>query len=142
MSPSFHRRSRGFTLIEMVIVLAIAAILASVAVPAYQDQMRASRRTEARETIMSIQAAQERWRSNNVVYTTVMGSTGLNVSASSDNYTYSISGASATGYTVTATAKAKQAGDTVCATITVIVPHPDDSSIPAKFGPTDACWAR
>jgi type IV pilus assembly protein PilE len=121
MSPSFRRRSHGFTMIEVVIVLAIVAILAAVAVPAYQDQMRASRRTEAREALMRIQTAQERWRSNNVSYTTVMGSAGLNVSASTANYTYAVSGASATGYTATATARAKQAGDTACASFGIQV---------------------
>lgn len=135
MSPSFHRRSRGFTLIEMVIVLTIAAILASVAVPAYQDQMRASRRTEARETIMSIQAAQERWRSSNTSYAATPAE--LAQPAATDNYTYALSASSATGYRLVATARARQAGDTACATIELEVLGAE-----TVYGPADACWAR
>lgn len=136
MSPSSRRRMRGFTLIELVIVLAVVAILAAVALPAYQDQVRSSRRTEAREAMMSIQAAQERWRSNNTSYAAALADLGQ--SAATDNYTYALSGASATGYTVTATATARQAGDSACATITVTVAAGNSMT----YGPTDACWAR
>ena len=135
MFPSFPRRVQGFTLIEVMIVLAVAAILAAVAVPAYQDQMRKSRRTEGREALMLIQAAQERWRSSNTSYAATVA--GLGVSAATYNYDYALSGASATGYTATATAKAKQAGDTLCATITVTVAGPTTT-----YGPDNACWAR
>jgi len=135
MSPSSRRRSSGFTLIELVIVLAVVAILAAVALPAYQDQVRASRRTEARETMMSIQAAQERWRSSNTTYAETLAALGQ--PAATENYTYELSGNSATGYTLVATAREKQAGDTVCATIELEVVGAETT-----HGPADACWAR
>lgn len=43
-------RARGFTLIELMIVVAIVAILAAVAYPAYRDSISKSRRAEARAT--------------------------------------------------------------------------------------------
>ena len=135
MSPSFHRRSRGFTLIEVVIVLAMVAILAAVALPSYQDQVRSSRRTEARETMMSIQAAQERWRSSNTTYAEALADLGQ--PAETENYTYELSDSSATGYTLVATAREKQAGDTTCATIELVV-----AGAETTHGPADACWAR
>lgn len=60
--------SRGFTLIEVMIAVAIVAILASVAYPAYQDSIRKGRRSEAFAALSAVQQAQERWRSNNASY--------------------------------------------------------------------------
>ncbi|MFP5461486.1 MAG: type IV pilin protein [Gammaproteobacteria bacterium] len=135
MSQTFRRRSRGFTLIEVVIVLAMVAILAAVALPSYRDQVRSSRRTEARETMMSIQAAQERWRSSNTSYAATLAELGR--ATETENYTYEISGNSATGYTLVATAREKQAGDSTCATIELVV-----AGAETTHGPADACWAR
>jgi len=131
------RLVRGFTLIELMIVLTVAAILAAVAVPAYIDQVRASRRAEARELLMQIQAAQERWRTNNVSYASSVGDLGIGSTTSSGNYSIALSGASATGYTVTATAQAKQSGDSACGTITITI-----AGNAMTYGPSNTCWAR
>lgn len=53
--PHRQQRMRGFSVFELLIAVAIAAILAAVAVPAYTDLMRRSHRSEARVTL--IQAA-------------------------------------------------------------------------------------
>lgn len=51
---------RGFTLIEVMIVVAIVAILASIAVPSYQEHIRKSRRAECTGVMLSLAAALER----------------------------------------------------------------------------------
>ena len=66
------RRARGFTLIELMIVVAIIAILATIAYPAYQSQIRESRRTEAKSALQEAMNRQERFYTNNNVYTTDM----------------------------------------------------------------------
>ncbi len=131
------RSVRGFTLIELVIVLAVVAILAAVAVPSYQNQIRASRRAEAREALMYIQAAQERWRSSNASYAATVAALGLSTTSADGNYALTVTGASATGYTATATAQARQASDSACAAITVVV-----AGTAMTYGPTNTCWAR
>jgi len=50
----------GFTLIELMITVAIVAILASVAYPAYQDQLRKTRRGEAKADLMELAQFMER----------------------------------------------------------------------------------
>lgn len=63
--------ARGFSLAEMVVVLGLVAILAVLAVPAYQQYMYKARRTDAITTLMSIYAAQERWRASDTDYATL-----------------------------------------------------------------------
>ena len=55
-----ERNCKGFTLIEVMIVVAIIAILASIALPAYNDQIRKSRRTDAQRELVSWAQALER----------------------------------------------------------------------------------
>lgn len=61
-----HMRSklRGFTLLELMIVVVIIAILASFAVPAYQRYGQRARRADGKELLMRVAAAQERFYTN------------------------------------------------------------------------------
>ena len=52
---------RGFTLIELMIVLVIVAILASIAVPSYQNSVMKSRRADAKAALSAAAAEQEKW---------------------------------------------------------------------------------
>jgi type IV pilus assembly protein PilE len=62
-------RSAGFTLVELMVVIVITAILASIAVPAYQSSVRKSRRTEAKTAIMDLAAREERYFATQNTYT-------------------------------------------------------------------------
>mgnify|MGYP000302935539 CR=1 FL=1 len=54
-------KTQGFTLIEIVIVLAIIGILAAVAIPSYQGSIQKSRRSDAIAAVTAAAAQQERW---------------------------------------------------------------------------------
>ena len=75
-----HRRSRasaaGFTLIELMIVVAIAAILTTIAVAAYTSQIRKSRRTEAKTAILDLAAREERLYATQNAYSSDAGTLG------------------------------------------------------------------
>ena len=60
--------SAGFTLVELMVVVLITAILASIAVPAYNNSVRKSRRTEAKTAIMDMAAREERYYATQQVY--------------------------------------------------------------------------
>src|SRR5260221_2970596 len=59
-SPA-RRAARGFTLIELMIVISIVAILTTIAVTSYRAYVLRATRTEARIPLLSIQAAQEKF---------------------------------------------------------------------------------
>jgi type IV pilus assembly protein PilE len=62
------RTHRGFSLIEVVIVVAIVAILASIAIPSYLESVRKAARADARSAIMTVMQQQERYFSQNNSY--------------------------------------------------------------------------
>lgn len=67
-----HRLS-GFTLIEVMVVVAIVGILAAVAYPAYTDQVRKGRRAEARAALVNLLQQQERFLTQHNTYAAVFG---------------------------------------------------------------------
>ena len=124
-----HRR--GFTLIELMIVVAVIGILATIAYPSYQDYVRKARRIDAQGVMLDIQLQQEKYRVNHVSY----GSLTDLGSFPSDYYTFAISGNTASAYTITATAKSgtSQASDTGCTSMAV-------NQASAKT--PDSCWKK
>jgi type IV pilus assembly protein PilE len=65
---SMNTRAKGFTLIEMLIVVAIVAILAAIAYPAYQNYIMRTRRADGKELAMRIAATEERYFTNRNTY--------------------------------------------------------------------------
>ena len=133
-------KSNGFTLVEMMIVVAIAAILFAIALPAYQDQVRRTKRSDGKGYLMEIAAAQERFFSQNVSYATkittgAVGETSLGFSSTTSPegyYTVSLAG-TATTFTLTATPTFT---DTECTTLSLT--HTNAQS---ATGTTAAdCW--
>ena len=121
-----------------MIVVAVATILLTVAVPSLLSQIRKARRSDATDASVAILQAQERYRANNTSYAAALASIGLGASSSNGYYTLALSNASATSYTVTASAVGgtTQAGDAGCSTLTVGVTNGS-----ATYGPA-ACWSR
>lgn len=79
----------GFTLTELLIVVAIIAILASVGFPAYNEQMQKGRRADAKNMILQLASLQERYHSNFGYYGSMTDLTG-NATEDSDGGFYSV----------------------------------------------------
>ncbi len=103
-----NNRMRGFTLIEVMIVVVIVGILASIAYPSYHEYVNRSNRAEGQAFLSDIAARQERYFSQNNAYVTAdtdRSKLGLTSNQSANQrYTVSLSGvANDGGYTLTAT---------------------------------------
>ena len=110
---TFRKRIFGFTVIELMIVLAIIAILAALAYPSYIDYVRKSKRGEAQQLLLNWAVNQEIFRSNNVTYAPVGTDPGEIPAPDHDLYAFRISvGPTATAYTLEANASGDQENDT------------------------------
>jgi len=112
-------KQSGFSLIELVIAVAIIGILAAVAIPAYNDQTTTARRTDGQAFMLDIQAKLERhFFDNNGYPETLAGMTGYGAAEESPEgyYTVSLTGTDCTaglclGYTLLGTAQGGQLDD-------------------------------
>ena len=136
------KRARGFTLIELMVVVIVIAVLASMALSAYGKQVRKSRRAEAKQTLSELSLRQEKWRANHVKYfgtdSSAANITAFGALPTSTYYNIAVTTAeNATNYTITATPKTgnDQAKDT-CGTMSMV----QTSSGLNKTPTTGGCW--
>ena len=114
----FRRKAAGFTLIELMVVVAVVAILAAIAYPSYQDSVRKSRRAQAKADMVEYAALAERFRTVNNTYLTAGATTFTLPSAQSPreagspaHYALALTTQTDNTFTITATAQGGQARD-------------------------------
>ncbi|MDO6424687.1 type IV pilin protein [Saccharophagus degradans] len=116
---------KGFTLIEVLVVLAIIGIIASLAVSSYSDSVQKTRRADGKSAVLQAAALQERWYAQNQQYTTEIADIG-GATSSEGFYSLTVSNILSgvtcddfTCYTITATAVGAQASDSECGILSV-----------------------
>lgn len=137
---------RGFTLLELMIVVVIVAILAAWAIASYSDYIRKARRADAQQRISQIALAQERYRAEHPGYTADWGELLGDPDVADSNATGKYfdwpdvtidNAADPKTYTITATAVGSQAEDhvgaTACSSLTL---DEEGNRTPV------ACWAK
>lgn len=138
-------KMRGVTLMELMVVIVILGILASVAVPSYRRYLLRSQRTEAMRTLMRIQTAQEKFMLQYNAYTdnlTDAPPDGLGFTGTTDTGKYALSLTSENDgvFVATATAREGQRDDKECATLTINQAGTRGATNKEGKPNTAACW--
>ena len=112
-----HRATKGFTLIELMITVAIVGILAAIAYPSYLDQVRQSRRADAQSALLQAANRQERYFTTQYTYADTLDKLGMPAVTENDAYTLNVTG-DANGFVITATPQNDQVNDD-CTSLTI-----------------------
>lgn len=126
------RVAKGFTLIEMMITVAIIGILTAIAVPQYRDYVTRARLADAFSALAAVQPAAEQFWSNNRTFVAMD-----RLPTNSANFTYTLTTATVSAYTVTATGTGKVAG--FAYTIDQTGTRATTAS-PTGWGTSASCW--
>jgi len=139
-------REKGFTLIELMIVVAIIGVLAGIAYPSYQDSVLKSRRRDAEGVLLGFANAMERYYTETSAYTDAAGTSGSPedtgtpriysikspIDGNDKYYDLTISAATANTYTIRATPFGGQANDS-CGNLEL-------THTGVKTPATSGCW--
>ncbi len=112
MNPNFQRHA-GFTLIEMMCAVAVAGVLSSVAYPGFSKVLHKARRSDARVALMTLQMAQERYRSDHMAYGSI-AEIGVPAVTPQKHYALRVDAITESGFKAQAVASGAQAADTRC----------------------------
>ena len=142
---AFYKKGRGFSLIELMITVAIVAILASIAYPSYQQHILRSWRTTATGCVLQLGQAMERryTTATPMSYAGAFPADGCTTeNGMNARYTFSFSpvgnlAAGAQAYIIQAVPQGAQTGDTQCGTLTL---NEQGTRTESGTGTVNDCW--
>lgn len=107
------KKNLGITLIELMVVVVIVAIIASIAYPSYRDQIRKTRRADAKAALMDATARMERHYTQFARYSGTLANSNIATTSPENfyNITATVTGGASQTFTLTATRAGQQVGD-------------------------------
>lgn len=110
--------TRGMSLIELMVVIAILAIIVAFGYPSYRDQVQKARRTEGIGELLELADRMERYYSDNGTYAGATAAGIFHVNTDKNHYQLNVDAADAVTFTVRATPQGSQSADK-CGTFTL-----------------------
>lgn len=134
------KSAKGFTLIELMIVVAIVGILGAIALPSYQNSVRKGKRAQARAALTDLMLQQERYMTQMNTYLAFTNTAGTTSPASVPFKTFSGDSSTDTAYYLSAAACT---GTTIkeCVVVTAapVTPDPEAGSLQILSSGTKTC---
>lgn len=148
-----QKASRGVTLIELVVVVVVIGILASIAIPSYRNYVMRANRTEARAALLALATAQEKFYLQCNTYTsaldpdadTACDPANLRFPTASERgyYTITVTAADAVGWTAEAAPNgAPQSGDDRCQWLQLTSTGTKSAKNSGGTDSTQECWSK
>lgn len=128
-------RSRGFTLVELAVVLIVIALITAIAIPSYRDYVLRSGRSEARTALMELSNLQEEYYSNRLAYTGTISDLNYPPMTPNNLYQLQVDTDADVHYILQATAINAQANDEACQTFEL-------NGMGQRSATTEECWNR
>lgn len=137
---SIAHKTSGFTLIELMIVIAVIAIVAVISIPVYNSYVTNAKRVDAKISLILLQLDQEHYRAKNSQYGThaELKYPSPHLSAH-EHYEITLVRPTPSTYIATATPQGAQAGDSECAKFTI---DQDGTKGITGTGTSANCWQR
>ena len=134
------KHHRGFTLIELIMVVAVVGILAAIAFPSYQDSLRKGRRADAKAALLDLAQFTERYYTQNNNYSGVTTATlpysQTPTSGTTKYYNLAVASSTTSTFSLTATpiSGSPQASDS-CGMLSI-----NEAGVKAASGTISQCW--
>lgn len=132
------RTQRGFTLVELMVVITVVSLLAMIALPGYQNSVRKSRRTDARIALTELAQTLERCQTQFGRYDDSACAVASPQDSADHRYSVTVV-RDATSYTLSATAQGVQADDLVCRSFS-LNQLGERSAVDSSGVATGTCW--
>lgn len=138
---SIGKGERGFTLIELMIVVTIIAILAAIVYPNYQNYILKSRRSDGKTLLTGIAAREEQYFMDNKAYTNNLANLGYavngdgTVTSEQGFYKVQVATPDAVSFNLTALPQGHQTSDTDCGNLTL-----NEQQVKGQSGASTDCW--
>jgi type IV pilus assembly protein PilE len=128
---------KGFTLVELMIVVAIIAILASIAIPAYSDYVTRGKIAQGISELADARIKMEQYYQDNRTYSPGINAASLGLASGSKPYfTYALSSVGLASYTITAT------GIDNISSYSYTIDQNNTKTSTTPWGNSSTCWVK